>query len=68
MAALGIKAVAKELGISAPSVRRLLKRQELGHAKIGRRIVIPAAEIERFQAERFRPAVGQPEALRRERA
>jgi excisionase family DNA binding protein len=57
MAAMGIKAVAKELGISVPSVRRLLKARELGHTRIGRRVVIPAAEVERFQAERFQPAV-----------
>jgi excisionase family DNA binding protein len=56
MAALGIKAAAAELGVSTPTVRRLIKVGALGYGRVGRRVVIPAAEVARFQAERFQPA------------
>ena len=39
-------------GLSAPSVRRLMRQGELGYCRIGRRVMIPQRELERFLARR----------------
>jgi len=53
MKSISIAEVAERLGVSVPTVRRLLKLRELGFTRIGRRVTIPAAEVERYAAERF---------------
>ncbi len=54
---MSVKQVALHLGVSVPTVWRLLWRRELGHAKCGRRVLVPSEEIERFLKARFTPAV-----------
>lgn len=44
--------VVSATGLSAPSVRRLMRQGELGYCRIGRRVMIPQRELERFLAER----------------
>jgi len=39
-------------GLSAPSVRRLMRQGELGYCRIGRRVMVPQRELERFLAAR----------------
>lgn len=54
--ALSVREAAELLGVSEPTVRRLLRLKALGCTRIGRRLTIPAAEIERYAAERFQAA------------
>lgn len=56
-AAVSIEEAARLLGVSAPTIRRLLKQKRLGCMRVAKRITIPMAEIERFQARQFEPAV-----------
>ncbi len=53
---MSVKEVAAELGLSVPTVWRLVRRRELGHAKCGRRVLVPSEEIQRFLRARFTPA------------
>jgi excisionase family DNA binding protein len=39
-----------ELGLGRTSVYNLLRTGELRHVRVGRRIIVPAAEVERFLA------------------
>jgi excisionase family DNA binding protein len=54
--ALSVREVANLLGVSVPTVRRLLRLKALGCIRIGRRLTIPAAEIERYAAAQFQAA------------
>lgn len=52
---LGIPECAAALSISTWSVRHLLRTHQLGRVRIGTRVLIPQAELERFIAERLEP-------------
>lgn len=54
---LSVEAVAAVLGVSQPTVRRLLKRGELGCCRVSRRVTVPASEVERYRRENWTPGV-----------
>ena len=47
-----VMGVVEATGLSLASVRRLMRRGELGTCRIGRREMIPQRELERFLSER----------------
>ena len=51
---------ATRLGVSRSTIRRLLKERQIGYVRIGRRVVIPLTELERFAEERFEAARTRP--------
>ena len=57
MATLSVREAARELGLSTPTVWRLLRRREIGYAKCGRRVLVPQEEVQRFLRSRFTPAL-----------
>ena len=48
---VGIRDAAKQLSVSADTVRRKIRNGEMGTVRIGRRVLVPVAEIERICAE-----------------
>lgn len=50
--ALGIKGVAETLSVSADSIRRLIRDGKLRTVRLGRRVLVPVAEVERVLAGR----------------
>lgn len=53
---LSVAQCAEALSISTWSVRHLLRTHQLGRVRIGTRVLIPQAELERFIAERLEPS------------
>jgi excisionase family DNA binding protein len=54
-AALRVGEVARLLGVHRSSVYRAVHRGELRIARLGKRFLIPAGELERLLGERLRP-------------
>jgi excisionase family DNA binding protein len=48
----GIEGWAESMGWSPASIRRAIARGELGFTRLGRRIIIPTGEMEKFLAAR----------------
>ena len=46
-----VAATAQVLGVGPGSVRKMIKAGELRCVRVGRRVLIPHAEVERFLAE-----------------
>ena len=60
--AVGIGEAARRLGLSARTVASLVLRRELPSRKVGRRRIIPVAELEAFvRGERVSGQVGMKE-------
>lgn len=45
---LSVKQVAQELGLSARTVSALITKGDIKAVRIGRRVLLPVAEVERF--------------------
>jgi len=54
---LSVSGTAETLGISRVQVRRLLARRELEHCRIGRKVLVPRTELERYIRTHTVPAV-----------
>ncbi len=63
MAVLDMKGAAKELGISYSLARQLVARGELPSARIGRRRVLRAVDVEAFLVRHLEGGPAQPPAL-----
>jgi excisionase family DNA binding protein len=46
-----IGAVSKRLAVSTFTVRRLIKAKQLRSVRVGKRVLVPASEVERIIAE-----------------
>lgn len=44
------KVAAAKIGVSLPTLRRLLQRREIAFSRVGRRVVIRACDLEQFLA------------------
>lgn len=62
---LSVPEVAKILGVSERTVRRLITSQRIGVERIGSSVGIPSEELARFRAECFVPASPDPAPRRR---
>ncbi len=48
MAKTNFKGAARELGVSVPKVRQLVREREVPHYRIGRRVVFETEELSRW--------------------
>lgn len=48
---------ARRIGVDQKTVRRLIDRRELGHIRIGKRVLISEQQLQAFLASRVVPAV-----------
>lgn len=53
---LDVYRASERLGVSTSTVRNLIRREELPIVRVGRRVLVEVAAIERFVAERRAPA------------
>lgn len=61
---LHVHAAAERLGVSIYTVRSWLRQRKLPHAKLGRRVLVPAAAIEDFIAANTVPVRNDRPRLR----
>jgi excisionase family DNA binding protein len=61
-ALLSVKTAAEALGISAPTVRRMVRAQTLAHIRIGDRVLFKPSDIEDFLTVARVPAKGAENA------
>ncbi len=54
---LSVAEYADKLGVSARLIWKEIHERRLGHLRLGRRILIPPTEAERYEKERFVAAV-----------
>jgi len=59
---LSVPDVAKQLGLTEPTIRSWLMHRRLGFVRLGRRVLIPSIEVDRLVERGFVPAV--PERTR----
>lgn len=52
---LTVAGAARRLGVTGRTVYRLCARGELGHYRLGRRLLVPGQEIDRLLAASYRP-------------
>ncbi len=51
-AAISVEWAAKRMGQSVPTIRRLIRRGELPHCRVGRRVVLLEEDVFRFLRDR----------------
>jgi len=61
---LDVYRTSERLGVSASTVRNLIRREALPIVRVGRRVLVEEAAIQRFVAERRAPGEPGDEAAR----
>ncbi len=68
MSTMSVKEAAKYLGVSMPTVWRLIIRRDLGHVKVGRRTVLLQQELDRYLMKHVVPAKDEARSSSRKSA
>jgi excisionase family DNA binding protein len=68
MPSMSVKQGAQYLGVSVPTMWRLVLRREVGHVKIGRRTILLQAELDRFLQKSTVPAKHETPSPKRAQA
>lgn len=61
---LDVPGAARRAGVSIRTIRRALARRQLGHYRVGRRVIIPVTEHQAWLERHFRPVLSVIEGER----